>query len=808
MQTALHKADTNEALLVHIHDLLLCVVGLDVCLHKAKGNSMESCSELLARRVRDCSLELESLARRDDLLQQDVKQLLADLHSVVDEVKTDQGHFSRYTCLCLPSKTTKNLNSHQQIALHTIRTLFNGWMHNNDKLDFLQELGYELHDMRCFGVKPNDEIGTGSFARVFKASWLGLPVVLNCPVEKLGASDDLWYRFRHPFVIRTFGITDDRPHDRKEKTNTYDLSYPYPYVMELMSSDLAAEIDRRRGKTGMETEGPFPLVVAVDMMLQISRGMEYLHELAGVAHMDIKPANILVEACEAEELYSGEGLVRLKISDFGLSQEVWQTGTITDRMIKSDVYSFAITCSHILTGLAPFEGVRLNPAKMEQFITNGRERPPLPLNCPSALVHFIRRCWDNDPAKRPDFRVISNFLRHVKLVLMRVHDPKDFMSALTEFDRRHFEEHLKSSRFGPSEAEGYFRIIPPLGSGSEGSDSAAQGSVSETEEEKAEMEEISDFLSSVRDYKAEDELSSMPNFIWRMSFKDLSTATNDFSRKNRLGKGSFAEVYKGVLPNGKEVAVKRLNAGIKVFGTEAKASAKVRHPNVIRLLGLCDAENGSKLLVYDFMVRGSLENVLFCENSSSKLNWNQRCKIALGIAHGLAYLHEDCENCILHFDVKAGNVLLDHDLQPKLCDFGISELVDHTRKTFMSSGRRGTRGYMAPELNKLSDEEGKEITDSADVYSFGMLLFELVRGRPNFKKGSREQGIPNEARTVLDQGRVVQMMDPYLLSLPHQEIVRQQVEEVVRIAVTACEEHPESRPPMRSIVSWLTPFTL
>ncbi|KAF8043221.1 hypothetical protein BT93_A1537 [Corymbia citriodora subsp. variegata] len=209
------------------------------------------------------------------------------------------------------------------------------------------------------------------------------------------------------------------------------------------------------------------------------------------------------------------------------------------------------------------------------------------------------------------------------------------------------------------------------------------------------------------------------------AFRDLQVATKNFSEK--LGGGGFGSVFKGILPDSSHIAVKKLESisqGEKQFRTEVSTIGTIQHVNLVRLSGFC-SEDDKRLLVYDFMPNGSLDYHLFHRKDSKTLDWKMRYQIALGTARGLAYLHEKCRDCIIHCDIKPENILLDAKFCPKVADFGLAKLVGRDFSRVLTT-MRGTRGYLAPEWIS-----GVAITAKADVYSYGMMLFEFVSGRRN-----------------------------------------------------------------------------
>ncbi|PIA30620.1 hypothetical protein AQUCO_05400009v1 [Aquilegia coerulea] len=218
-----------------------------------------------------------------------------------------------------------------------------------------------------------------------------------------------------------------------------------------------------------------------------------------------------------------------------------------------------------------------------------------------------------------------------------------------------------------------------------------------------------------------DLLSATP---MRFSYEELKTATENFCRK--LGEGGFGSVYKGTLIDGTKVAVKRLDGLGHVkqsFLAEVETIGSIHHVNLVKLIGFC-AEKSNKLLVYEFMCNGSLEKWIFSGKNEVILDWQIRRKIILDIAKGLTYLHEECRQRILHLDIKPQNILLDDKFNAKVADFGLSKLIDKDQSKVMTA-MRGTPGYMAPEWLSFV------ITEKADVYSFGIVLLEILVGKKN-----------------------------------------------------------------------------
>jgi serine/threonine protein kinase len=212
----------------------------------------------------------------------------------------------------------------------------------------------------------------------------------------------------------------------------------------------------------------------------------------------------------------------------------------------------------------------------------------------------------------------------------------------------------------------------------------------------------------------------------RYSYSQIIAYTNNLSDK--IGKGGFGTVYKGKLPNGRPIAVKILDESKQSeqqFIAEVATVGRTYHVNLVRLLGYC-SQASKRALVYEYMVNGSLDKYIHGDHQH-ELDWKTMHSIAVGTARGIAYLHDECSNRILHCDIKPANVLLDANFLPKVADFGLAKISDR-EESHISVAKRGTLGYSAPEM--WSTEHGP-VTDRSDVYSYGMLVMEMVGGRKN-----------------------------------------------------------------------------
>ncbi|KAK4266858.1 hypothetical protein QN277_023723 [Acacia crassicarpa] len=286
------------------------------------------------------------------------------------------------------------------------------------------------------------------------------------------------------------------------------------------------------------------------------------------------------------------------------------------------------------------------------------------------------------------------------------------------------------------------------------------------------------------------------------SYKELQLATRGFSGK--VGHGGFGTVFQGELPDSTRIAVKRLErpgGGEKEFRAEVSTIGNIQHINLVRLRGFC-SENSHRLLVYEFMPNGALS--CYLRKGGPSLSWDVRFRIAVGTAKGIAYLHEECRDCILHCDIKPENILLDTDFTAKVSDFGLAKLMGRDFSRVLAT-MRGTWGYVAPEWIS-----GVAITTKADVYSYGMTLLELISGRRNVEAppqsgGGEEAGekekwfFPPWAARQIIEGNCTAILDKRLGNAYNMEEVRR----VAMVAVWCIQDEEGSRPPMGMVVKML-----
>ncbi|KAK6940050.1 Serine-threonine/tyrosine-protein kinase, catalytic domain [Dillenia turbinata] len=320
-----------------------------------------------------------------------------------------------------------------------------------------------------------------------------------------------------------------------------------------------------------------------------------------------------------------------------------------------------------------------------------------------------------------------------------------------------------------------------------------------------------------------DESASFDPNLNRISMAELIHATSNFSASGIIGDGSFGMVYKAKLANGVTVAVKKLDKdafqGLREFRAEMETLGKLRHSNIVNLLGYC-VSGSDRVLIYEFIQRGSLDQWLYDIASEDDvalsvsspstasstyrvpLSWETRKKIIIGVANGLRYLH-GLDTPVVHRDIKTSNVLLDSKFEAHIADFGLARQIEALH-THVSTQVAGTIGYMPPEYR----EGLTTATVKVDVYSFGVLMIEVATGtRPNWpvKMNGEDVGLVERARRMVGQSRVMELLDA---SLSKDGVKKDEVKEYFRIAFLCSSEEPKKRPNMVEVVDMLNRISL
>ncbi|KAL8112278.1 hypothetical protein AgCh_019833 [Apium graveolens] len=283
------------------------------------------------------------------------------------------------------------------------------------------------------------------------------------------------------------------------------------------------------------------------------------------------------------------------------------------------------------------------------------------------------------------------------------------------------------------------------------------------------------------------------------TFQTLVAATKDFHPSNKLGQGGFGPVFKGKLEDGREIAVKKLSQnssqGKKEFLNEARLLMQVQHRNVVTLLGYC-AYGAEKLLVYEYVANESLDKLLFKFGRQEEFDWNKRYATITGVARGLLYLHEDAHTCIIHRDIKASNILLDDRWIPKIADFGMARLYPED-ETHVHTRVAGTSGYMAPEYVMHGS-----LSIKADVYSFGVLLLEIISGQKNstFNLDPDCHSLLDWAYKLYKRDQTLEIVDKKMAS----SVVPDQAALCIQIGLLCTQSDPQLRPAMGRVVIMLS----
>ncbi|KAI6683411.1 hypothetical protein NL676_029324 [Syzygium grande] len=290
--------------------------------------------------------------------------------------------------------------------------------------------------------------------------------------------------------------------------------------------------------------------------------------------------------------------------------------------------------------------------------------------------------------------------------------------------------------------------------------------------------------------EVEDE--SSPGLFFDL--RTLQVATGFFSELNQLGHGGFGPVFKGLMPNGQEIAVKKLSLtsrqGMREFTNEVKLLLKIQHRNLVMLMGCC-VEGPEKMLVYEYLSNKSLDCFLFAKEKSASLDWITRFRIITGVARGLLYLHEEAPERIIHRDIKASNILLDDHLNPKISDFGLARLFpgdDTHLNTFKISG---TYGYMAPEYAMRG-----YLSVKTDVFSYGILVLEIVSGRKNHDSqlGGEKTDLLSYTWKLFQEGKSLDLVDSSLTKYNPDEAAMS-----IQLGLLCCQASYAERPDMNSV---------
>ncbi|GLJ39211.1 hypothetical protein SUGI_0799950 [Cryptomeria japonica] len=283
----------------------------------------------------------------------------------------------------------------------------------------------------------------------------------------------------------------------------------------------------------------------------------------------------------------------------------------------------------------------------------------------------------------------------------------------------------------------------------------------------------------------------------KFRLKELTSATHNFDKKYKLGEGGFGSVYRGLLSNKTPVAVKRVSdnshQGLQEFLAEITIISRLRHKNLVRILGWCH-EDGELLLVYDLMPNGSLDKLIFkMDNKNEVLDWDRRYRIVSGVASALLYLHEECEQQVLHRDLKASNVMLDSEYNARLGDFGLARLIEHDKNSYTTTAVAGTPGYIAPECFHTG-----RATIESDVFSFGAVALEVACGRrPRME--SQQIHLVDWVWGLYRENRLLDAADTRLA----QKFDRDEMLCMLQLGLACSHPNSQERPTMRQVLQIL-----
>ncbi|CAK9877816.1 unnamed protein product [Sphagnum jensenii] len=287
------------------------------------------------------------------------------------------------------------------------------------------------------------------------------------------------------------------------------------------------------------------------------------------------------------------------------------------------------------------------------------------------------------------------------------------------------------------------------------------------------------------------------------SYHELRVATQDFHLDNKLGEGNFGVVYKGILSNGTELAIKCLKSSeqndIGEFLNEVALITGIKHKNLVKLIGYCVRDAQRRFLVYEYAENKNLAEALWGNQMEGDLflDWSRRFNICVGIAHGLAYLHEELQPCIIHRDIKASNILLDKNLNAKIADFGTARLFPDDVTQVLTERIVGTRGYLSPEYATCG-----HLTQKLDVYSFGVLLLEIISGKKvmDYNRPPKEINLCNWARSLEENNMLAYLVDE---RIHNNGVLDIQLQRVIDVAFLCIQTTPENRPLMSHVLAMI-----
>ncbi|GLT44494.1 hypothetical protein SLA2020_183860 [Shorea laevis] len=697
----------------------------------------------------------------------------------------------------------------------------------------------QLKGARCFSFEElkkytnnfseANDIGSGGYGKVYRGTLPSGELVAIKQAQQGSIQGGLEFktliellsRVHHKNAISLLGFCSERG----EQMLIYEY-VPNGSLYETLS-----------GKSGIRLDWTRRLKIA----LGAARGLAYLHELANppIIHRDIKLTNILLDQ-----------RLTAKVADFGLSKpisdsekghvttqvkgttgcldpEYYMTQQLTE---KSDVYSFGVLLLELVAGRRTIEGgkyivreVRMALDKTKDLYSLHQILDPaivdVSLKGFEKFVDLAMSCVEELGADRPTMGEVVKEIENI-MPIAGINPNSESSTSSSSY-----EEASKVNTLHPysDESLAYGGTFPASKTAfttknlvSDKSSYREHSEIAEEAKHRAEVIRLRELtlkghVESVVKLKGLDidmaafDASTMENFLqrWdkekpvRYTAQQLDDFTSNYSK--RLGSGAYGDVYEGRFPNGIKIAVKLLKekyegAAKKQFMAEVGTIGITNHINLVRLYGFCYDRNTSAL-VYEFMENGSLDNYLFAKEEM--IEWEKLHVIAVGTAKGIAYLHEECQQRIIHYDIKPANILLDANFLPKVADFGLAKLCDRDNTHDSVTGFKGTLGYSAPEFFLRNHP----ITYKCDVYSFGMLLFEIVGRRKN-KVSSSSESLDWFPKVVLDKyqkGELVELIKSYGIKKEDME----RAERMSVVALWCVQDSPGARPPMSAVVKML-----
>ncbi|KAI5074501.1 hypothetical protein GOP47_0010462 [Adiantum capillus-veneris] len=823
VRKALTLALTSEAQDVWLHDLVWCLC----VIRHAMRQLFSEITELQDEAFSSLNAIWAEASQKDDSL-----QLISALN---DNIALWEHQLSQNV---FPTNSQEEVMGQCCLAKFLLEKLL-----KENNYDDVSASNDRLLD--CLWVDPlqftiKQSIGHGTYAVVNEVEWYGQRFAqkefFGVDASFFGKEAAIQARLRHPNVLQLICCT------------SMPSMHKCSLVTELADMDLKCAIDNRCNRG---YDPPFPILTTVDLMLQIAKGMEYLHGLH-IMHRDLKSQNLLISYLVSGDNSQGDGRMRVKVADFGMSKAKYASSKYTSLHVgttywrapevfkyegkrdserkytkKADVYGFALVCYEIFTGKVPFDdGGQLQ--KLHKRLLRG-ERPILPTSCPQYLASYIERCWHSNPIKRPSFVQISRMLRHLKGMLLTSASPF-FSSALTHRSFSVIEERLEqtigadwvstASREVTTKSMTiafemfWYKVIE--NKLSEQGEAAAAKSKQSSAASSRDL--VSNYVCSFRwnccrclgreqsmvdvevvgDSAQEDlEIFSygrLQPLLRVFTYRELDHATKHFDSSSVIGSGGTGCVYKTTLADGQVVAVKVFDSPSRQvlgqgFINELELLGRLRHPNLVPLLGFC-CEKDHLLLVYKLMPGGDLDS---CRRQGITFTWAQKYNIVRGLASALDFLHNGCSTPVLHRDVKPSNILLDDNLEACLADFGIARPLSNM-ETHVTTRAIGTQGYIAPEYVatlKLGFE--------ADVYSFGIVVLELACGRRAVEWDAKIPHLVEYAWTLHKQDRLLDAARENISREGHhyddEELLR-----LLHLGLVCTQSNPKDRPPMNVVV--------